>query len=300
MQRLIIHPGSPKTGTSSIQAFLNANREALAREGFALMTPHDLRRTPFMAEVRNAVHWRGVKKFDHGAFAGPDAGDAHTLVISEEGFCAAFLPGAQDFPKGVAGADRSAAIIAGLPFEEKRVVWTVRGQAGLVRSAYIHKVKLHRETRTFEKWLARSVDADALSWTAAADIFENAGVGVSAAVPFELLKAEELPAYLLAFSEAAGLPTDALDFSSARADNLSANPLAVSVMRRLNHIPLSVNRSKRRNARIARKLKKYKGGDVVRDPAALEAISVRYREENRAFAERYFPQWRDLFAPDPT
>ena len=85
--RLILHIGTPKTGTTALQQFLHANREALATRGFHYATPsHGLREASRVAAALNLGESRAV----HGFFARHEdlarRRGAHTLLVSAERF----------------------------------------------------------------------------------------------------------------------------------------------------------------------------------------------------------------------
>jgi hypothetical protein len=85
--KLILHIGTPKTGTTALQQFLHANREALATRGFHYATPsHGLREASRVAAALNlgksrAVHGFFAKHVDLARRRG-----AHTLLVSAERF----------------------------------------------------------------------------------------------------------------------------------------------------------------------------------------------------------------------
>ena len=85
-RRLILHGGTPKTGTSALQWCLDANRGVLAERGFWYPRPSS-RREPKHQELIGAL-----LAADEGRFAGciesalrEMPSDAHTVILSTEG-----------------------------------------------------------------------------------------------------------------------------------------------------------------------------------------------------------------------
>jgi hypothetical protein len=87
--KLIIHIGTPKTGTTALQRFLHANRGTLATSGFHYATPsHGLEHSALVANSLNVGESRAVHAFlaKHTAIARRHR--AHTVLISAENFYA--------------------------------------------------------------------------------------------------------------------------------------------------------------------------------------------------------------------
>lgn len=296
MPRLIIHPGAPKTGTSTLQHFLHHHRQALARQGVAVLGPHAIRRSRFMRACRQAT--RGGPAVKPGLLKGFAAryADFDTVLISEEGFTSGFLIGGEAGPQGLERADLSAAVIADLPFDDIRAILTIRQQRGLLVSSYAHRVKLSRERRGFGRWMREAVAADRLSWAGVAAAFESAlGEGRLSLLPFEIVKAEGAEAYARAFFAAAGLGAEGVDFSRVPAANVSASHLAVVASRAFNRIALSGAGRSTLNARLTRRFPSDRfGGFRPKDPA-LTAVAAAYAEENAALARRWFPDHAAAF-----
>lgn len=296
MPRLIIHPGAPKTGTSTLQQFLHAHRDVLRKSGVAVLTPANFRRAAFMRACRSAT--RGGKapgRAAQDAFAAEFA-DAETVLISEEGFCSGFLLGGWKGPGGFERAERSAEVIGDLPFDDIRAVLTIRQQRGFLVSSYVHRVKLHRERRGFGRWLDETIAPDRLSWARVAAAFETRlGEGRVALLPFEIVKAEGAEAYVRAFFETAGLDRDGVDFSRVHAANVSASHLAVVASRMFNRIAWSKKGRSRFNARLTRQFSADRFGGFRPSDPRLDAIAASFVGENEALARRCFPDHADAF-----
>ena len=83
--KLILHIGTHKTGTTALQQFLHANREALAARGFHYATPpHGLQHSNLVANALNGGESRSVQAFltKHADMARRHG--AHTLLVSAE------------------------------------------------------------------------------------------------------------------------------------------------------------------------------------------------------------------------
>lgn len=296
MPRLIIHPGAPKTGTSTLQRFLHAHREALLRRGVAVYTPANFRRAPMMRACRSAT--RGGPPLSRAAldaFAAETA-DADIVLVSEEGFCSGFLLGGEPEPSGLERAGMSAEVIGSLPFDDIRVILTIRQQRGFLVSSYTHRVKLHREARGFSRWLDEAVDAERLSWSGVASAFEaRLGAGRVALLPFEIVKAESAVSYVRAFFAAAGLSLDDLDLGEVRAANVSASHLAVSASRVFNRLSRRKTGRSELNAWLTRRFPSDRHGGFRPSDPRLDEIANAYAAENDALARRYFPDHADVF-----
>ncbi|MFV0475069.1 MAG: hypothetical protein ACK5MQ_12820 [Pikeienuella sp.] len=296
MARLIVHPGAPKTGTSTLQRFLHQNREALARQGVAALTPTMIRNSAFMRACRKAA--RGERPLNRrvvGDFAAEYA-DYDTVLISEEGFCSGFLPGALERPAGLERAVLAAEVIAALPFDDIRVILTIRRQRGLLVSSYVHRVKLHRERRGFGRWLREVVAPDRLSWAGVAAEFEAVlGPGRLTLLPFEIVKAEGSGAYARAFFDAAGLCGDGVDFSLVNAANLSASHPALLASLAFNRITFGNVEKTTVNEQLSHYFPSSRFRSFLPKDAALDVIAAIYAAENEALARRYFPDYEAAF-----
>lgn len=295
MPRLIIHPGAPKTGTSTLQRFLHAHRDVLQKRGIVVLTPANFRRSPFMRACRSATRGKPMERAALDAFAAEFA-DVDTVLISEEGFCSGFLLGGWNGPGGFERADLSAEVIANLPFDDIRAVLTVRQQRGFLVSSYVHRVKLHRERRGFRRWLDEAIAPDRLSWARVARAFETRlGEGRVALLPFEIVKAEGAEAYVRAFFESAGLDGAGIDFTRVHAANVSASHLAVVASRAFNRIAWTKKGRSRMNARLTRRFPADRFGGFRPSDPRLDALAELFAEENEALARRCFPDHADAF-----
>lgn len=86
-RRLILHAGTPKTGTTSLQFFLNENREKLAEKGFwypkVQATGHEPKHQELLNSLKQASEESIIKVFDETL--GNPADNIHTIILSTEG-----------------------------------------------------------------------------------------------------------------------------------------------------------------------------------------------------------------------
>jgi len=85
-RRLVLHAGTPKTGTSSLQLHLGSNRELLAGQGFWYPPPSDTRMPKHqqLVEILNKADETAFTDYIEAALRDmPD--DAHTIIFTTEG-----------------------------------------------------------------------------------------------------------------------------------------------------------------------------------------------------------------------
>jgi hypothetical protein len=149
-QKVILHIGEPKTGTTFLQQVMWRNRAELAAQGVVLPGHHPQDHYRAQQDLRGilkmptdpAANWAG----EWDIMARETRQARKVAVISHELFCAA---DAQQ-------ADR--AVRSLLP-AEVHVVLSVRDIATLLPAEWQETVK-HRNTRGWEDWLADVIDAE--------------------------------------------------------------------------------------------------------------------------------------------
>ena len=142
--KLILHVGTHKTGTSSIQAFLEANREGLRAAGYhyprccSVFGGNHSPLCDAMVPDPDDDRWRGMPGWEAFAAECREAG-APTVIVSGEIF------GARLLDRGRARAVRE---LFGTLFEEVTVVVYLRRQDDYARSLYIEALKhgFHRRS----------------------------------------------------------------------------------------------------------------------------------------------------------
>jgi hypothetical protein len=165
MSRLILHIGTHKTGTTSIQRFLDANRRKLAARG-VFYPGYDL-----IGKPHHYAHIGIVNGFSGGAtpFSAEDAraffaavrdrvADHDVTILSAEPFYRHFVPPSKGevpeeperyWPAREAYVERVAEMV-GIPAE---VVCVFRRQDSFAQSLYQESVKVSRQKLTFEQYL---------------------------------------------------------------------------------------------------------------------------------------------------
>ncbi len=234
MRRAIVHIGTPRTGTTSLQYVLTRLRPALA--GAGVLYPE---LTPSSAAVPHLSHQylgealdgrrprRDRRELLQDLAAQLRDTPCDTVVLSYEGLCQASP--ALGIPR------RLAALFASQGFEMEAVM-TVKPQAAYLNSLYTWRAQFLREGRTFpafaEAWLGSprlDLDRMAAPWRAVCG-------GHCAVVPVRdrhdprpLL--ERLLAEVGLLDRAAPLLTAA---DAGLAENRSPGPVAVEALRRLH------------------------------------------------------------------
>lgn len=151
VNRVVLHIGEPKTGTTFLQQVAWGNRAALARRG-VILPGHDLQ-----DHYRAAQDLQGiVKRADDPAapwngeweiLAEQAKATDGTALISHELFCAA-------------DAEHVHRAVQSLRPAEVHLVLTVRDMATLLPAEWQETVK-HRNSRAWQDWLADVVDDEA-------------------------------------------------------------------------------------------------------------------------------------------
>jgi hypothetical protein len=234
MRRAIVHIGTPRTGTTSLQHVLTRLRPALA--GAGVLYP-DL--TPSSAAVPHLNHQylgealdgrrprrdREELLQDLAAQLRDTACD--TVVLSYEGLCQASP--ALGIPR------RLAALFAGRGFEMEAVM-TVKPQAAYLNSLYTWRTQFLREGRVFPAFAAAWLGSPRLDLDRMAAPWRAACNGRCAVIPVRdrhdprpLL--ERLLGEVGLLDRAAPLLTTA---DAGLAENRSPGPVAVETLRRLH------------------------------------------------------------------
>lgn len=131
LRRLILHLGMGKTGSTTLQWFLRANRERLAAEGFATFVPVDLQPDP-QRDLSSTSRFRGAVAEVTRQI---EQSGATQVLWSMEGF------GTRQF---TADPARLAALRAALPADDVRLVMYVRRQDVFAASAYLQWCVVHK------------------------------------------------------------------------------------------------------------------------------------------------------------
>lgn len=230
-ERVFLHVGAPKSGTTYLQRVLEANRAALAERGVLVVGERHLDRVHAAMAVREdprldslppeaSEAWQRLVA-EVRAWAGPDA------VLSYELFAGA----------SAEQAERALADLAGL---EVHVVITARDLAAAVPSAWQERLKFALTT-PLESWRPRPESAGARAewgWRT----MDPAGVATrwGASLPPERVHVVTVPRSTAdrtelwrRFAEACGLPVEGLALAPEAA-NESLGVVASELLRRVN------------------------------------------------------------------
>ena len=234
MRRAIVHIGTPRTGTTSLQHVLTRLRPGLA--GAGVLYP-DL--TPSGAAVPHLSHQylgealdgrrprRDREELLQDLAAQLRGTPCDTVVLSYEGLCQA--PPALGIPR------RLAALFASQGFEMEAVM-TVKPQAAYLNSLYTWRTQFLREGRTFPAFAAAWLGSPRLDLDRMAAPWRATCGGRCAVVPVRDRRdprplLERLLAEVGLLDRAAPLLTAA---DAGLAENRSPGPFAVEALRRMH------------------------------------------------------------------
>lgn len=171
--RVIVHAGFHKTGTTSLQTYLAANRAALAPH-FDFHGPRDMKSAGGLAATYAQRpfpwrRWRFRRAFARFLSGLPAAG---VIVLSNESFCGV-MPGHRDWRGRTIQDFRTAAIplcrdvIAGLRKRfgadvEITFLFTTRGREAWLHSAHGHLLRSIHLTESFDEFRALFAEANEL------------------------------------------------------------------------------------------------------------------------------------------
>lgn len=237
MTTLILHPGSPKTATSTLQQILRGNRHRLAAEGIGLILPEDLRGTPFLGRFLSAYRGADIPDVDQhcAAFFKPFFARHDYIICSEETFCHDFMPSHKFAQGGIDRADISADLLSRTGAAHTRVVLSIRPQVDFLISTYTHFVHRHRETNDFATWLIKQVDLPHLLWDPAVQAFRNRfGAEAVHVVSLSMTRQVGMIGYLQAMMDAFGIGHLNLEMPTDRVHNPSPSQRAVHLCRVMN------------------------------------------------------------------
>jgi len=237
MTTLILHPGSPKTATSTLQQILRGNRAHLAAEGVGLILPEDLRGKPFLGRFLSAYRGTEIPDMDQhcAAFFKPFLARHDYVICSEETFCHDFMPSRKFAQGGIDRADIAAALLSRTGAARTRVVLSIRPQVDFLISTYTHFVHRHRESNDFATWLTKQVDLPRLLWEPAVQAFRNHfGAEAVHVVSLAMTRQVGMVGYLQTMMDAFGIGHLNLEMRTDRVHNPSPSLRAVHLCRVMN------------------------------------------------------------------
>lgn len=237
MSTLILHPGSPKTATSTLQHVLRQQRKRLARSGIGLILPEDLRGKGYLGKYLGAYRGGVVSDLREASieFFAPYRDQYAKVICSEETFCHDFMPSKKFGQGGIDRAEVTAELLSMTGFENMEIVLTLRPQADLLTSTYTHFVHRHRETRLFGEWLKAEVDLDRMLWQPAVAAFrQKFGVEAVKTLSLDMARSVGMDAFLQAVLTAMiGTPTKLSELGDT-VHNPSPSQRAVELCRVMN------------------------------------------------------------------
>ncbi len=297
-RRCILHIGSPRTGTTSIQEVLKTNSRRLLEQGFLVPTlgqdgkgvhpslAHHLAGLPSRPE------WAGAEA---GFLRELEATVPHTVLISAE-----ILWGV------VAEESRLEHLVGrlrGLDFDIA-ILCYVRNQPQFLNSSYSQGIRTFRHAKPFDRFVRRHLGEGRRSaYSQRIEAARRHGVEFLAR-PYtdEVRKAGVIDDYLAAVG--ATLPRDgAQDFQM----NRSVGPFYVALARRLFHRALGGRKPTRKRARACSNLLKERLDAIgIRESAycglsapLVSEIQDAHRQDNERFAALAWRKpWSDVFAAD--
>lgn len=289
MSKLIFHPGSPKTATSTLQALLKQKRGMIEASGIGIILPEDMRGARFMASFLTL--YRGGsdahREQDIRDFFEPYLNRFQTVICTEETFCHDFMPSRKFGSGGIDRAQRTAEILAMAGAEQTKIVMSIRPQRDLLTSTYTHFVHRHREERDFADWLKAEVDLDRLLWNPAMNAFraefgrENV-VGVSLAVTKEI----GMDGFIGMMLDALELGHLRLPVSVQQVHNPSPSDRAVDLCRLMNREVINPRKSETINTHIVDTFPVSEFGKfVAKDLQLNDDLVERYAADHDAALE---------------
>lgn len=191
---LCVHPGFHKTGTTSLQQALAANRAALAPAARVLLKgdmPGLTEAARAYARSGDAVNWALYRHECARLLETLDPGDPRPVLVSAED-----LSGAMPFRHGQPDYAAAPRLMAGLrdivaevrPAARLSLLYTTRAAAPWVRSCHAQHLAADRMTETLAEYTARALphaDLDAMADRIAAAV---------APVPLHRVRLEDLAA----------------------------------------------------------------------------------------------------------
>lgn len=301
---LVLHVGSGKTGTSSIQHFLNVNRGALA--GFGWLYPkspgrgrhtqlglyvrsdQELDRLPSWHRLKYTDPQKFRRAFRRRLFREIEVSGLHRVLMSDEALYSLAVPNLRRLRRFT---DRLA--------RNLRVVVYLRRQEDHLVSRYQQTVKVG-ETRRLVEWAADDLSAT-YDYRARLDAWRRNVEPDSLVVRRFDRDHFEGGSLLRDFASACGMdvPLDAMEPTEDRNESLDAE--SVEFLRILNLHRIQdegVQAVRIDNRAVVKRLARASTGPTLTLPrSALDAFSAQWEESNRAVAREFFPGASELFVP---
>lgn len=291
MRRAIFHIGTPKTGTTTIQNALAANRESLA--GLGVLYP--------LSGLRVGSHGNLAYQFDPVNFA-PEYGgwdelekevlevDPHTVIVSSESILTFSRSGAL-----FGRIDQFCKVTRSRP----EIVVYVRPQYEYLDSLYAQNATTGYEKRKFESYVSRSALGKGFDYNVLLGQWEQRFDDLRVRVFSSTAGAELLATFL----EGAGIPQGALPIPTPMRENARATVRAVEYGRKSGELLTGlVTPSEGRE--IVRLLAKLCRDDFPSDPKfsgmtpeLATLVEGQFRDRNLAFLARHSRAGNELSFP---
>ena len=297
MRRCILHIGTHKTGSTSLQRFFAANRRRLMRAGIlypisgAETAHHNLFRAAMGKHVRG-LRPTTLDRLTRRLSRWDDVALVSSELLSTVG------------PKDEA-ARKIVRAIRAAGFEPEIVLF-VRPQPRLFNSLYTQRVKTLSEARLFVDYATQLAARRAFDFNAIVAPWEAAGVARVIAIPFT--PAVLAPGIEAAFFDVADLSDRLIrlpHLRPLRSVNPAIGPLTVEACRRVAaeealYRSQVLHRSARR---FLQRQANRRGWNAVGFAGLTDTLAAtlheRYAEPNDAFSARYWGRaWDEVFAGD--
>lgn len=251
MSTLILHPGAPKTATTTLQHILRESRQTLQADGIGLILPEDVRGTPFLAAYMAAYRGKYLPQMPRltAEFFAPYLSRFKTVICSEETFCHDFMPSYRYGSGGIDKAHFTAAILSRSGAERTRVVLTIRPQMDFLVSTYTHFVHRQGETRSFPDWIEAEVRLPKVRWAPAVAAFRNR-FGDDAVDVVSMAQHDRIEGFLSAVLDRFGVGKLPITMPPKEQMNPSPSVDAVQKCRAVNRIILSKELSESVNCKL--------------------------------------------------
>jgi hypothetical protein len=302
---LVLHIGSGKTGTSSIQHFLDVNRDRLAemdwlyprspgrgrhgKLGLYVKSAKELDRTPSWHRLKFDDPRRFRRAFRRRLFREIEESGLHQVLMSDEALYSLSVRSLRRLRQFTNRVARSLRVVVYLRRQDEHLV-----------SRYQQTVKVGA-VRRLADWAA-AVPYSTYDYRARLDIWQRTSApDVLVVRRFERDRFSG-GSLLQDFAEACGMdiPIEAMESTEHRNESLDAE--SVEFLRLLNIHRIEnegLARVQIDNRAVVERLAQATSGPTLSLlPAELEVFSARWEESNRAVAREFFPdEGGELFAP---
>jgi hypothetical protein len=307
--KVILHIGTEKTGTSSIQEFLLQNKKELARQGFFYL--HMRGRNEYRAfpaycmnegRVDDYFRHNGIvdkkerERFDRDFFTSYKQGielipeGIHTVIVSSEHFASRL--------KKIEEVSRAKKLIE-QDFSSAQVVCYLRNQVAKVCSGYSTRIKtggIDSFNEYFNLYINNSWDEYDKRLSPWSEVFGFENINVRLFDQSAFIGGTLLDDFCNTLSETL---FEHLELPVER-HNESLSRLGCEVMRRVNYLfPECIRGNsaiENHRVNIIRMIARFVKGDRVRlNAEQIQQISQRYGLANERTCDKYFPDRSHLF-----